>query len=97
MIETAKAEQVNRVKKSLLSKCHDKVVEKERVLPNGKIIKYNDFIPADFNAQKFYLLNKASDEYKERQEVTVKKTEFVIDVIDDAQDVEYKEVDAKDV
>ena len=78
----AKQEQIENVKASLINKTQDKYVVAEKVLPNGEIVEYRKFVPSDTNAIKFYLLNKASDEYKEKQELEVTKTEYVIDVID---------------
>ena len=57
-------------------------------------MQYEDFLPADINAIKFYLLNKAPEEFKEKQEIVVKKKEYVIDIIDtDYQVVEDGEDD----
>lgn len=83
MIKAAELEQISNIKKSLINKCNDRYVIKSKVLPNGKIIEYEEFIPSDTNAIKFYLLNKASDEFKEKQEVSIKQTNIVIDIIED--------------
>lgn len=93
LIEFAKQEQIENVKCNLVSKTQDKYVTAEKVLPNGRVVEYQKFLPSDFNAIKFYLLNKAGDEFKERQEVTVKKTDIIVDIIEDAVDVEFTEVE----
>lgn len=84
MIKEAEEIQKLEIKTSLISKCQDRRIIKERVLPNGKRVKYEEFIPADFNAIKFYLLNKLPDEFKDKQEITVKNThiEVMIDDVD---------------
>ena len=80
MLEEAEEAQKQEIKSSLVNKCVDKEVVKEKVLPNGKKVKYREFIPADFNAIKFYLLNKLPDEFKDKQEVTVKNTIINVEV-----------------
>lgn len=84
LIEFAKQEQIENVKSNLVKKTQDRYIVAEKVLPNGRVVEYNKFMPSDFNAIKFYLLNKAGDEYKEKQEVTIKKTNIIVDIIDDA-------------
>jgi len=80
MLEEAEEAQKQEIKSSLVNKCVDKEVVKEKVLPNGKKVKYREFIPADFNAIKFYLLNKLPDEFKDKQEVTVKNTVITVEI-----------------
>lgn len=93
LIEFAKQEQIENVKCNLVRKTQDRYVTAEKVLPNGRVVQYQKFMPSDFNAIKFYLLNKAGDEFKERQEVTIKKTDIIVDIIEDAIDVDYKDVE----
>lgn len=96
LLENAQLEQISQVKKTLVNKCSDRYIQRQKVLPNGRIVEYEDFLPADINAIKFYLLNKAPEEFKEKQEIVVKKKEYVIDIIDtDYQVVEDGE-DVKD-
>lgn len=95
MIDMAKQEHVDSVKYNLIKKTEDRYVEAEQVTPNGRVIKFKKYVPADFNAIKFFLLNKASDEFKEKQEIEIKKTNIVVDIIDDtaeAVDADYTEV-----
>ncbi len=84
MLAQAEEDQALSIKSSLVNKCQDRWIIKEKVLPNGKIVKYEDYVPADFNAIKFYLLNKLSDQFKDKQEITVKNT--TIDVCIDGID-----------
>lgn len=82
LLENAEAEQISQVKKNLVNKCSDRYIQRQKVLPNGRIVEYEDFLPADINAIKFYLLNKAPEEFKEKQEIVVKRKEYIIDIID---------------
>ena len=91
LIESAQLEQLQRVKHSLISKTQDKYVIAEKVLPNGRVVQYQKFLPSDYNAIKFYLLNKAPEEFKDRQEITVNKTDIIVDIVDDVIDVDFEE------
>lgn len=91
LLESAQLEQVKRVKQSLISKTKDKYVLAEKVLPNGRVVQYQKFLPSDFNAIKFYLLNKVPEEFKDRQEITVNKTDIIVDIVDDVIDVDFEE------
>lgn len=82
LCERAKNEQVEVVRQSLVSKAQDKYVKGQKVTPTGKVIDYEKYVPADFQAIKFYLLNNDSENYKEKQEIEISKKEFVIDIID---------------
>jgi hypothetical protein len=37
------------------------------------------------------LLNKAPEEFKDRQEITVNKTDIIVDIVDDVIDVDFEE------
>ena len=82
LIEQANQEQIDVVKNSLVRKTQERYVPAERVLANGEIVKYNKYIPSDFNSIKFYLLNKCPDEYRDKHEVEIKKTNITVDIID---------------
>ena len=86
LIERAKVEQVENVRQSLVSKATDKYVKGQKVTPTGKVIDYEKYVPADFQAIKFYLLNNDSENYKEKQEIEITKKEFIIDIIDVDED-----------
>lgn len=88
LIQLAQQEHVDNVKYSLTKKTEDRYVEAEQVTPSGKVIKYKKYVPADFNAIKFFLLNKASEEFKDKQEVEIRQTNIVVDIIDDVEFVE---------
>lgn len=94
-IKNAEQEQIAQVKKTLVTKCADRYIQREKVLPNGKIVQYEDFLPADINAVKFYLLNKASDEFKEKQEIVVRNTEIVVDIVETDYEVVTEEEPSK--
>ncbi len=97
VMDMAEQEQVSNVKVSLYMKAMGYYTMAEKVLSNRSIVQYRMYIPPDVNAQKFILLNKAPDEYKERQEITVAKKEYIIEIVDDekaaAVDIEILEDD----
>lgn len=96
MVEQAEEDQRLEIKSSLVNKCQDRYIMREKVLPNGNIIQFEDFVPADFNAIKFYLLNKLPDEFKDKQEIQVKNT--TIDVCIDGVDYQIiKEDEEKEI
>lgn len=83
VITAAEVDTVENVKASLYMKAVGFKYQAEKVLSNGKIVKYNKFVEPDINAIKFLLLNKAPEEFKDKQEVEVKQTKFIVDIIDD--------------
>lgn len=88
LVQQAREEQVDLVRTSLMRKTQDRYVKAEKALPNGRVVEYNKYVPADFNAIKFFLLNKASDEFKEKQEIEVRQTNIVVDIIEDVEYVD---------
>lgn len=95
MLDEAQLYQAETVKQSLVSKCQDQRVIKEKVLANGKKVLYEEYIPSDFQAIKFYLLNKMPEEFREKQEIVFTKTsiEVMIDDNDFIVDVEGENVE----
>jgi hypothetical protein len=83
MVADAEAAQTDRVRQALLNKCSDREIVREKVLANGKKVKYLDVLPADFNAIKFWLLNKTNGEFKDKQEIEVTDNTIKVDIIDD--------------
>ena len=82
LMARADEEQVEVIRQSLLSKATDKYVVSQKVTPTGKVIDYQKYVPADFNAIKFFLLNKDGESYKDRQEIAISRTEYIVDIID---------------
>lgn len=75
-------EKVERVINSLYSKASDKYVTAQKVTQTGKVVDYEKYVPADFQAIKFFLLNHCPTMYKDKQEIEIRKTDIVIDIID---------------
>ena len=94
MVADAEAAQTDKVRQSLLNKCLDREIVREKVLANGKKVKYIDVLPADFNAIKFWLLNKTNGEFRDKQEIEVTDTTVKVDIIDD---VAYEIVEVEEV
>lgn len=88
VMEQAEIAKTDKVKQSLFQMTQMRSVKTQKVLSNGKIVEYDKIIEPDAALIKFFLLNKAADEFKERQEVTVTKREFIIDIIEDGNMVE---------
>ncbi len=86
MCQRAKEQQVEVVRQSLVSKATDKYVTGQKVTPTGKVIDYEKYVPADFQAIKFYLLNNDKENYKEKQEIEITKKEIIVDIIDIDED-----------
>ena len=82
MCQRAKEQQVEVVRQSLVSKATDKYVTGQKVTPTGKVINYEKYVPADFQAIKFYLLNNDKENYKDKQEIEITKKEIIVDIID---------------
>lgn len=77
--ENAKSE---KVKQSLYMMCQPRIVKAQKVLSNGKIVEYDKILEPDPCMVKFFLLNKAPAEFKEKREVEVTKKEFIVEIID---------------
>lgn len=90
VVDSVEELQAMEIKNNLIAKCHDRYVIREKVLSNGRKVKYREFVSADFNAIKFYLLNKLPNEFKDKQEVTINDTR--IDVTIDGVDFEVSDV-----
>lgn len=83
IITAAEADSVENVKASLYMKAVGFKYVAEKVLSNGKIVRYNKFCEPDINAIKFLLLNKAPEEFKDKQEIEISRKEYKIELIDD--------------
>lgn len=84
-------EQVQTAKQTLIKKTRDRYVKDNKVLANGKVVQYDKHIEADFKALKYYLNNKLPEEFKDKHEVEIRKTNITVDIID-LPDSEVKEV-----
>lgn len=82
VIQEAKEAQIENVERSLVDKCFDREVEQEKVLSNGKKVKYKKVVAASDNLIKFFLINKDPQNWKEKQEVEIIKRNFNIQIID---------------
>jgi hypothetical protein len=93
MIAAAELSTTDKVRRSLVDKCQQREVVKQKVLPSGKVVKYIDVVEADFNAIKFYLLNRDSENWSDKQQVEITNTKVVVDIIEDAEYQIIKEED----
>lgn len=82
MLEQARDAFIDRIENSAYKQCFDREIEAEKVLPTGKKVKYKKVVTASDAMIKFMLLNKRPEEYKERQELTVSKKEFIVDIVE---------------
>lgn len=91
-IVEAQNECIDNVKMSLYSKAQDKYVTAEKVLADGKKVKYNKYVPSDINAIKTVLYNKAPEEFQDKQEIKITTTNINVDIVDD---LKIEEIESK--
>ena len=82
VVDNAENAKTEKVKQSLYMMCQTRIVKAQKVLSNGKIVEYDKVLEPDPSMVKFFLLNKAPDEFKEKREVEVTKKEFIVEIID---------------
>ncbi|KNY28306.1 helix-turn-helix domain-containing protein [Pseudobacteroides cellulosolvens] len=82
VVDNAENAKTEKVKQSLYMMCLPRVVKAQKVLSNGTIVEYEKVLEPDPSMVKFFLLNKAPDEFKEKREVEVTKKEFIVEIID---------------
>lgn len=82
VISAAEEAKTDMVRQSLFMMTQPRIQKTQKVLSNGKIVEYDAVIQPDANLVKFFLLNKAAEEFKDKQEVTITKRNFIIDIVD---------------
>lgn len=82
----AEKDMTEKVKQSLYYQTQPRVVKKQKVLSNGKIVEYEEIIQPEPSLIKYWLNNKSDGEFSDRQELNVRKVEYVIEIVDDAEE-----------
>lgn len=83
VLEAAEQAMTEKVKQSLYHQTQTRIVKKQKVLSNGKIIEYEEVVQPEPSLIKYWLNNKSDGEFSERQELNVRKVEYVIEIVDE--------------
>jgi len=92
VLKQAEIDMTDRVKQSLFHMTQARVVKAQKVLSNGSIIEYETLVQPDPSLIRYFLNNRDPENWKDKQEVTVTRREFVIDIVEDdsmVHDVEF--------
>ena len=80
LMNNAKKERTERVKDALYNKTQDRYIMDNKVLSNGVTVAYMRYQQSDFNSIKYYLNNKAPEEYNDKQQIELSKNEIYVSI-----------------